>query len=122
MSDDLDEIARSVDRAARAVDGVEDVYSARPLVARAARRLVDDTDEPLALVRRHRDVLEVTVSVAVAADRVSAAGVAAAVGEAVHAVVDSANGSAGAAPRVRVRVSRVLAARDEGSAIRSTEA
>lgn len=114
MSEDLDEIARAVDRAVRGVDGVEDVYSARPLVARAARRLVDDGDEPLALVRRQRDALEVTVSVALAADPVGAAEVAARVGETVHGVVESLDAVGVVAPRVRVRVSRVLAARDEG--------
>lgn len=108
MSEDLDEIARAVDRAVRGVDGVKDVYSARPLVARAARRLVDDSDEPLAFVRRHKDALEVTVSVAVEADRTVAASVAATVGEAVHAVVDPVDASAPVPPRVRVRVSRVL--------------
>ena len=115
MSEDLDGIAREVDRAARAVVGVEDVYSARPLVARAARRLVDDGDEPLALVRRQGDALEVTVSVAIAADRVAAAEVAALVAEAVHAVGASAEASESLPPRVRVRVSRVLAARDAGA-------
>lgn len=115
MSEDLDEIARAVDSAVRGVDGVEDVYSARPLVARAARRLVDDGDEPLALVRRQRETLEVTVSVAIAADRIAAAAVATAVGEAVHAVVGTFGGSAGVAPHVRVRVSRVLAGRDESA-------
>lgn len=115
MSENLDEIAREVDRSAREVDGVEDVYSARPLLSRAARRLVDDSTEPLALVRRTDDVLEVTVSVAIAADRVAASSVAAAVGEAVHAVVDPIGASDSHLPRVRVRVSRVLAARDDGS-------
>ncbi len=113
MSEDLDEIARAVDRAVRGVDGVEDVYSARPLVARAARRIVDDGDEPLALVRRQRDALEVTVSVAVAGDPVGAAAVAARVGEIAHDVVESLDASGAVAPRVRVRVSRVLAARGE---------
>ena len=114
MSQDLDEIAWAADRSARGVDGVEDVYSARPLLSRAARRLVDETDEPLSLVRRQGDALEVTVSVAIAADRVAAATVAAAVAEAVHAVVDPTGAPGSPSPRVRVRVSRVFAARDGG--------
>jgi hypothetical protein len=112
MSPDLDEIARAADRSARGVDGVEDVYSARPLLSRAARRLVDDTDEPLSLVRRQGEALEVTVSVAIAADRVAAVTVAAAVAEAVHTAVDPIGAPDSPSPRVRVRVSRVLAARE----------
>ncbi|CDJ99686.1 putative Lignostilbene-alpha,beta-dioxygenase [Microbacterium sp. C448] len=115
MSESLDEIAYAVDSAARGVAGLEDVYSARPLLARAARRLIED-DEPLALVQRQGESLEITVSVAVAADGVAASAVATAVAEAVHAVVDPLAASGSPQARVRVRVSRVLAPSGRGPA------
>lgn len=115
MSQSLDEIAYAVDAAARGVVGVEDVYSARPLLARAARRLIED-EEPLALVQRRGDALEITVSVAVAADSAAASAVATAVAEAVHAVVDPLDASDSPHARVRVRVSRVLAPSGRGPA------
>jgi hypothetical protein len=103
MSEQLDAVARRIDDAVRGVPGVVDVYSARPLVARAVRRLVDD-DAPLALVQEKSGEMQVTVSVALEAARTRAG--ASEVTDAVVAAVRVAASDGQAA--VKVRVSRVL--------------
>ena len=107
MSVQHDDVAQAVDDVVRGVAGVEDLYSARPLLERAARRLVVE-DEPLTLVQRRGAALEVTVSIAVAVDGDAAADIAARVARAAHDAVADAVLPEVADARVRVRVSRVL--------------
>ena len=107
MSAQPEVVAQAVDDVVRTVAGVEDLYSARPLLARAARRLVAE-DEPLTLVQSRGGVLEVTVSIAVAVDGDAAADIAAAAAEAAHNAVAGAFLPEAADARVRVRVSRVI--------------
>ena len=107
MSVQHDTVALAVDDLVRGVAGVEDLYSARPLLARAARRLVVE-NEPLTLVQNRGAVLEVTVSIAVAVDGDAAADIAARAAQAAHDAVVEAVLPEAADARVRVRVSRVL--------------
>ena len=55
---DLEPLARRVDDVLRAVDGVVDVYAARPLAARVLRTTLD-ADAPLSAVTENTDGLTV---------------------------------------------------------------
>lgn len=61
---DLETLARRVDDALRAVDGVVDVYSARPLAARVLHTAFD-ADAPLSAVTEDDDGFAVEVSIGV---------------------------------------------------------
>ncbi|MBN9154813.1 hypothetical protein [Microbacterium sp.] len=103
---DLEPLARRVDDALRAVDGVVGVYSARPLAARVLHTAFD-ADAALSSVGEDADGLTVEVSIGVtdAAPSVDTARRAAiAVGEALG----------GTPASLTVRVSRVV--RDAGAA------
>jgi hypothetical protein len=100
------ELARRVDVAARAVDGVLRLYAAAPIPARLARRITEpDGDAPLALVDRRPDRLDVTVSLGVSALR-AASTTASLVADAVRGEL----ASSGLPVHVHVRVSRVTEA------------
>jgi hypothetical protein len=100
---DDDLLARELDETARSTPGVREVYSARPVVARAVERL-RGTDGALSLVRLGVDGgREVTVSIGVRCSADSGA-VAAAVADRIRTRLGGLDGDT-----VRVRVSRLVA-------------